>query len=103
MDYSVVEFGKLGIVPAVGSPDKVAGDALKTVDCPAAAMRAFLKICRGILVAAIHAAVTVVVDRTITYVITIHQVYYITYCFGVMGCIAVDLDIEDMSSAGEQW
>ena len=32
MHYAVVKFGKLGLVPAVGSAYKVAGDTLQTVD-----------------------------------------------------------------------
>lgn len=62
MDNAVVEFGQFCIVPAVGCPDKIAGDALEPVDCVATAFGAFLEIFSRILVSAAHAAVAVVVD-----------------------------------------
>jgi hypothetical protein len=44
--YTVIEFGKLGTVPAVGSTHKIAGNALQLVKIPASALGTLLKILR---------------------------------------------------------
>ena len=62
MNDTVVQFGQLGLVPAVGGTYEVAGDALKTVDARAATFRAGVQVVVGVLVAAVHTAVAVVVD-----------------------------------------
>ena len=61
MYHSVTEFSEFSSVPAAGSSDKVACDALEFVDVVASAVRTFLKSLLCILESAVHAAVAVVV------------------------------------------
>ena len=54
MNYAVIELGKLGLVPAVGCSHKVTCNALQFVKVLAAALRALLKVLRGVLIAAVE-------------------------------------------------
>ena len=65
MHYTIFEFGELGIVPPVGRAYEVARDALYVVDIMAVTLGTLGEIFLRILVAAIHATVTVVIDRAI--------------------------------------
>lgn len=76
MNDPVVQLCQLGIVPAVGCPHQVAGDALQLVDMLAAALRAFFQVWGGVFVAALQTAVTVVVYRTVADVVLVHHVHY---------------------------
>ena len=58
---AVAELGELAAVPAAGRADEVAGDALELVDVLSAAVRALGEVLLGVLEAAVHAAVAVVV------------------------------------------
>ncbi len=102
MNYTVVKFGKLGVIPAVGGADKVAGDALQAVDRLAVTAGAFMKFGRSVLIAAIHAAVAVVVHGAIAYVVLIHEVDYCCDGVGVVGRVAVNLNIEDVTATGKR-
>ena len=55
----------------------------------------------SVFVAAFHAAVAVVVDRTVTDVVGVHKVYDVGDCLGVMGGVAVDLNIEYVAATGQ--
>ena len=101
MHHAVFEFGKLRAVPAVGSSDKVAGDSLELVNLLASAVRADFHFCVRILEPAVKAAVAVVVDRAVSDVVFVHQVHDGHDCFGIVGCITVNLNVEDVSAAGE--
>ena len=101
MDNAVLELGELAAVPAVGGADQVASDALQAVDVVTVAAGALVKVLGGILVAAIHAAVTVVVHRAIAHVVLVHQINDMGNSLGVMGGIAIDLDIEDVAATGQ--
>ena len=101
MDDAVLELGEFAAVPAVGGADKVAGDALQAVDVVAVAVGAFLESVGGILVAAIHAAVAVVVHRAVAHVVLVHQVHDIGDGFGIVGGIAINLHIEDVAAQGK--
>ena len=59
--HAVAELGELAAVPAAGRADQVAGNALELVDVLSAAVRALGEALLGILEAAVHAAVAVVV------------------------------------------
>lgn len=61
MYHAVAELGELATVPAAGRADEVAGDALELVDVLSAAVRALGEALLGVLEAAVHAAVAVVV------------------------------------------
>ena len=98
MHYAVFQFGKLCTVPALSGAYKIAGDALQPVDMVAVAVRAFLQIGVSILESAVHAAVSVVVHRTVSHVVLVHQVYDGHDGFRVVGCVSVDFHIEDMSA-----
>ena len=58
---AVAELGELTAVPAACGADEVAGDALELVDVLSAAVRALGQALLGVLEAAVHAAVAVVV------------------------------------------
>lgn len=101
MNNTVVKFGKLGIIPAVGSADEITGYALETVNSLAVADGTFLEILGGVFVAAVHATVTVVVDRAIADIVLIHEIYDRGDGVGVVCGVAVDLNIEDVAATGE--
>ncbi len=97
MNDPVVQLCQLGIVPAVGCPHQVAGDALQLVDMLAAALRAFFQVWGGVFVAALQTAVTVVVYRTVADVVSVHHVHYTHNDFRIVGGVTVYLHIEDVS------
>ena len=59
--HAVTELGELTAVPAACGADEVAGDALELVDVLSAAVRTLCEALLGVLEAAVHAAVAVVV------------------------------------------
>ena len=97
MDYTVLELGELAGVPAVGGTYEVAGDALEGVDVLAVAVRALMEIVVGVLEAAVEAAVAVVVDAAVADVVLVHQVDDLHNGLRVVGGVAVDLYIEDVT------
>lgn len=99
MNDTIVQFGQLGLVPAVGGTYEVAGDALKTVDARAAAFRAGVQVVVGVLVAAVHTAVAVVVHRTVADVVFVDKCNDVGNGLRVVGSVAVDFHIEDMAAA----
>ena len=101
MNDPVVQLCQLGIVPAVGCPHQVAGDALQLVDMLAAALRAFFQVWGGVFVTALQTAVTVVVYRTVADVVSVHHVHYTHNDFRIVGGVTVYLHIEDVSAAGQ--
>ena len=101
MYYAIFEFGELGIVPAVGGADEIAGDTLDVVDMMAVTHGTLCQAGLSILISAVHAAVTVMVDRAVTDVVFVHQIYDVADSLGVMGGVAIYLYIEDVAAAGE--
>ena len=101
MNDAVVEFGEFRAVPSVSSPDEIAGDALEFIYVVAAAFRAGVERIGRILVSAVHAAVAVMVDRAVTDVVSVHESYDVGNSLGIVGSVAVDLNIENMSAACE--
>ena len=101
MYYPVVQFGEFGLVPTVGGSYQVAGDALQFVDVGAAAFRTNFQVGGGVFVSAFQAAVAVVVHRAVTDVVPVHHIYYTHDDFGVVGGVAVNLHVEDVSAAGQ--
>ena len=101
MCNTVVELCQLATVPAVGGTYQVAGDALKLVDVVAAALRTYLQVGIGILVAAVQTAVAVVVHGTIAHVVLVHHVYHAGDDCWVVGSVAVNLYIEDVAATGQ--
>lgn len=101
MHDAVLEFGKLGIVPAISCTDEVAGDALQAVDVAAVAMRTLFKVFLRILISAVHATVAVMVHGAVADVVLVHKVDNIGDCLGIVGRITVDFHIENMSAAGQ--
>ena len=96
---AVVEFCELAAVPAVGCTHEVAGDALQLVNMAATALRTDFQMVVGVFVTAVHAAVAVVVDAAVTHVQTVHHINDRHDDLGIVGSIAVDLDIEDVATA----
>lgn len=101
MHYTIFEFGELGIVPPVGRAYEVARDTLYVVDIMAVTLGTLGEIFLRILVAAIHATVTVVIDRAIADVILIHEVNDVADSLGIVGCISVNLHIEYVTASRE--
>ena len=101
MYYPVVQFGEFGLVPTVGGSYQVAGDALQFVDVGAAAFRTNFQLRGGVFVSAFQAAVAVVVHRAVTDVVPVHHIYYTHDDLGVVGGVAVNLHVEDVSAAGQ--
>ena len=101
MDYSIVQLGEFGGVPSVSGAYEVACDALEAVDCRASAFRACFGVVRGILMAAVHAAVAVVVDGAVSDVVAVHEVYDVGYCLWIVCGVAVYFHIEYMAAACE--
>ena len=93
----VVEFGELAGIPAVGGTDQITGDTLQGVDVTAVAVRALGEAFGGILITAVEAAVTVVVDAAVSKVVLVHQVHDVHDGLGVVGGVAVEFHIEDMA------
>ena len=65
------------------------------------AVRAFGEAFLGVLKAAVHTAVPVVVHAAISDVIPVHQVDDVHDRLRIVGCIAVDFNVEDVASALE--
>ena len=101
MGHAVVELSELAGVPTVGGAHEVARNTLQLVDVRAAALRTFLQVVVGILVAAVHATVAVVVHRAVAHIELVHHIHDTHDDLRIMRGIAVDLDIEDMSAASE--
>ena len=99
--YTIFKFCELGIVPSVGRAYEIARDTLYVVDIVAVTLGTLGEIFLSILVAAIHATVTVVIDRAIADVILIHEINDITDSLGVVGSIAVNLHIEYVTASSE--
>ena len=99
MDDAVLEFCQLRTVPSVCRADKIAGDSLEPVDSVAVALRAFFKVLVGILEAAVHAAVPVVVHGAVSHVVFVHEVHYCHDCLRIVGCVSVNFHIEDVAAS----
>ena len=100
MGHAVVELGQLATVPAVGRTHEIARDALQLVDVRRAALRTLLQMVVGILVATVHAAVAVVVHGAVAHVELVHHIHDAHDHLRVVGSVAVDLHIEDVTAAG---
>ena len=72
MHDSVVEFGYLTAVPAIGPTYQITRDALENIDIMRVANRTFGQTFSCILISAIHAAVAIVVHRTLADIIFVH-------------------------------
>lgn len=103
VDHAVIQLGEFGIVPSVRRSDEIACYALELVYVVTAAFRTFVEILFGILIAAVHAAVAVVVDGTITYVVFVHKIDNVGNGFGIMGGVPVYLDIKNVSAPVNAW
>lgn len=100
MNYAVFQFGFLPAVPAVGSADEIAGDALKEVDMRPAATGADAQSALAGLIAAIQAPGSVMVDAAVPHVVFVHEVDDTHDRFGVVRRVSVHFHIEDVSAPG---
>ena len=98
MGDTILEFGKFAAVPTIGSTYEIAGDTLQTVNVVTTALWANLLVLDGILMAAVHATVAVVVHRTIAHIEFVHQIDHLADSLRIVGSIAIDLDIEDVAA-----
>ena len=98
MCHTVIQFCELARVPTVRCSHEIARDALQLVDIRRATLRAMGQIIVGILVATIHTTVTVVVHRAVAHVKLVHHVHHAHDHLRIMGGVAVDLHIEDVSA-----
>lgn len=101
MGDTILEFSKLGRVPALRGTDEVAGDALEAVDIRTATLRTDFHVRIRILIATLHAAVAVVVHRTVAHIEAVHHIDHAHDGRRIVGGIAIDLDVEDMTTTRE--
>ena len=101
MHDSVVEFGYLTAVPAIGRTYQITRDTLENIDIMRVANRTFGQTFSCILISAIHAAVAIVVHRTIADIIFVHQIHDLHDGFGIVRSITIDFHIENMATAGK--
>ena len=101
MDYTILKFCKLGIVPAVSGAYKITCDTLNIVNIVTVTFRTLCETLLSILVSAIHATVAVMVDGTVTDIISVHKIHYITYGLWIVGGVAVNLHIEYVTASGK--
>lgn len=101
VNYTVFELGELATVPTVGGAYKVTCDALQAVNVFAAATGAGLEPFLGILISTVDAAVAIVVNRAIAYVVLVHEVYHVAYCLGIVGGISINLNVEDVTTTSK--
>lgn len=99
MGDAVTQLRKFCPVPSVRRADKIASDALEAVKMRAATLGAFLQVSIRTLISTIHATVPVVVDRAVAHVVLVHQVYKVHDGLRVVRGVAINLDVEDMTSA----
>ena len=100
MCHAIIQLRQLTTVPAVGGTHQITRDTLEFVDVGRAAFRAALQMVVGILVAAVHTTVTVVVHAAIAHVQLVHHIHHAHDYLWVVGGIAVNLHVEDMSATG---
>jgi hypothetical protein len=100
MGYAVVQLSQFTTVPTVGGTYEVTCDALQFIDIGRTALRTSLQMVVGILVTTVHATVAVVVHTTVAHVQLIHHVNHTHDDLWVVGGIAVNLYVEDMSATG---
>ena len=93
-----MEFSEFATVPSVGCSNKVACDTLQLADVVTVAFGALMQIFGGILISAVQASVTVVVDRTVANVVLVHQVNDVHDSLWIVGSITVNLNVEDVST-----
>ncbi len=98
---AVVEFGEFCTVPSVGSADEISCDTLEFIDVMTAAFWAGVEFFVCILIAAIHAAVAIVVDRAIADVVFVHKIHNVGDRFGLWVASPSIFDIEYMASSGK--
>ena len=98
MGHAVVELGEFAGVPSVGGAYEIPCDALYGLESHAA-LRAFRLLSVGVLIAASGAVVAVMVDASVADVVSVHKVYDLCDSLFIVGGIAVDFHIEDVSAA----
>ena len=101
MHHAVSKFCEFCTVPAACRTYEVAGDALQLVNLRSLAVRTFLEVGISVFISAVHAAVAVVVHRAIADVVLVHEIDDGHDGLRVVGRIAVNLHIEDVSATGE--
>lgn len=101
MNYSVTQLSQLTAVPTVGGTYQITGDTLESIDVGSTTLRTYGQTLGGILIAAIHTAVAVVVYTAIADVVLVHQVYDIHDSLWVVSGITVNLHIEDVTATGQ--
>ena len=101
MYHAVTELCELSSVPAAGCSNKITCDSLKLVNVLSTAVRAFHKSFLRILETAVHASVSVVVYRAVSDFVFVHEVNDGHDCLRIMGCVSVDLNVEDVSTTCE--
>lgn len=100
MYHSVAKFGKFAAVPPVSGAHEISCDTLYRLK-RCAALRALMLIGVGILISAERAVVSVMVDRAVSDIVFVHEVYNLADGLGIVCRISIDLHVEDMSSACE--
>lgn len=101
MSDPIIQFSQFRLIPAICRTDQISGNPLQAIDMMSSAIGAFFQTVGRVFMSTIHTAVTVVIDRTIPHIIAVHHVYHRHNRIRIVGCISIDLYIEDMPSAGQ--
>ena len=99
VDNSVIQFSQFSLVPTFSCSHQITSDALQTVNVLACTSWAGFQIFACILVTTVHATIAIVIYRTITNIVLVHQVYDVHDRFGIVCCVAVDFYVEDVTAA----
>ena len=101
VDNAVIQLCQFCLVPTLGSTYEVTCDALKFVYALVTALGTYRQLGLGILVAAVHTAVAVVIYRAVADIVLVHQIYDIHNRLRVVCRIAINLDVEDVTTASQ--
>ena len=101
VDDTVIQLSQFCFVPTLGSTHEVTSDTLKFIDAVATTLGAHVQLLLCILVAAIHTTVAVVVHRALTDIVLIHQIDDIHNRLRVVRSIAINLNIEDVTTTSQ--
>ena len=101
MDNSVIQLCQFRAVPTLGCTYEVTSDTLQAVNLCRLASWTLLQLLLGILIAAIHTAVAVVVHRAVADVVLVEKVYDIHNRLWVVSCVTVNLHIEDVTTTSQ--
>ena len=101
VDDAVIELGQFRAIPTLGGTYKVARDALQLVYMGTTTLGTSGEFLVCIFVSTLHATIAIVIHRAVTNVVLVHEIDDIHDSLRVVGSIAINLNIEDVSATSE--